>query len=59
MKEHNEVRWSELVRQIIQKRIEDFELLEKLTSKSTLTQKDADEISERIDAGVAKRLGLK
>ena len=55
MKNHTEVRWSEIVRQIIQKRLEDFELMEKLVSKSKLTEKDSFEIGEKIKEGIWKR----
>jgi len=58
MKKHSEIRWSEVIRQAIQKKIEDLELLDKITSKSKLTNKDALEISKKIDANVARRLGL-
>ena len=58
VKKHNEIRWSEVVRQSIEKKINDLEMLEKITSKSKLTEKDALEISKKIDASVAKELGL-
>lgn len=59
MKKHREIRWSEIVRQIINKKIEQFELLEKLTSKSKLTEKEAEEIGEKIKEGIARRHGLR
>lgn len=59
MKEHTEIRWSEVVRIALQKRIADLEIIEKLTSKSKLTKKDAKEISEKIDKEVSKKLGLR
>ncbi len=58
MKEHSEIRWSEVIRKAIQKKIEDLELLNTLTAKSKLTAKDALDISKKVDASVAKRLGL-
>lgn len=58
MKKHSEIRWSEVIRKTIQKRIEDLELLDSLTAKSKLTKEDALEISKKIDASVAKKLGL-
>ena len=58
MKEHSEIRWSEVIRKTIQKKIEDLEMLDNLTSKSKLTAKDVLDISKKIDAGVAKRLGF-
>ncbi|MBI5253095.1 MAG: hypothetical protein HY930_01665 [Euryarchaeota archaeon] len=56
MKKFSEVRWSEVARKAIEKKVADLELLEKLTSRSTLTEKDAEEISGKINREVAKRL---
>lgn len=43
----------------IQKKVEDLELMERLTNKSKLSAKEALKISESIDEGVARKLGLK
>jgi len=59
MKEHPEIRWSEVVRQTIQEKVEELELMNKLTKKSKLTKKDVELISRKIDGNVAKQLGLK
>ena len=59
MKQHSEIRWSEVVRKSIAEKVEDLELMEKIARKSKLTKKDAEEISRRIDSEVAKKLGLK
>ncbi|MEK6824038.1 MAG: hypothetical protein AABY06_03300 [Nanoarchaeota archaeon] len=59
LKSHSEIRWSEVIRRILQKRIEDLELINKIAGKSKLTKKDVDEISSKIDSNVAKKLGLK
>ena len=59
MKGHSEIRWSEVVRKTIFDKIEDLEMMNKLTKKSKLTQKDVDGIAERIDSDVARKLGLK
>ncbi len=40
----------------IRKKIEDLEMLDKLTSKSKLTEKDVEEINDRINKEVAKKL---
>lgn len=58
MKQYKEVRWTEVARQAIEKKIGDLEMLERLASKSKLTEKDAREISECIKASAAKKLGL-
>lgn len=59
MKSHSEIRWSEVVRKSISEKIDDLDMMDKLTKKSKLTQKDIDDIAERIDSSVAKKLGLK
>ena len=58
MKRHSEIRWSEVIRKAIQKKIDDLELLDKLTEKSKLTPKNVIDLSKKIDASVARRLGL-
>ncbi len=59
MKEHSEIRWSEVVRKTIAEKIEDLELMEKLTKKSKLTQKDVDEIAHKINREVFEELNKK
>lgn len=59
MKKHSEIRWSEVVRKTISQKIEKLELMDKLSKKSKLTEKDVDEISKKVDSNVAKKLGLK
>lgn len=56
MKKFSEVRWSEVARKAIEKKVEDLEMLEKLASKSKLTERDVEEISRKINEKVAKRL---
>ena len=59
IRRHSEIRWSEVIRQLLQKKIEQLELINQIVNKSKLTQKDVDEISEKIDSNVAKRFYLK
>ena len=59
LKTHREIRWSEVIRRILQKNLEQLEIMDEIVKKSKLTQKDVDEIAEKIDAKVAKRLGLR
>ena len=59
MREHSEIRWSEVVRKSISQKIEDLDLMDKLTAKSKLTQKDVDSTASKIDRAVAKKLGLR
>ena len=56
MKKHSEIRWSEVVRKTISEKIEDLEVLYKLTRKSKLTQADVDEIAQKIDRDVFEEL---
>jgi predicted CopG family antitoxin len=56
MKKHSEIKWSEVARKAIEKKVHDLELLDELTSKSKLTEKDVLEISNRINKGLAKKL---
>ena len=59
MREHSEIRWSEVVRKSISQKIEDLDIMDKLTAKSKLTQRDIDSIASKIDGAVAKKLGLR
>ena len=56
MKKHSEIRWSEVVRKSISGKIEDLELMNKLTKRSKLTQADVDEISHKINRDVFEEL---
>ena len=58
MKEHSEIRWSEVVRKSISQKIEDLDVMDKLTAKSKMTKRDVDSIADKIDKAVAKKLGL-
>ena len=59
MKKHSEIRWSEVVRKSISEKIDDLEVMGRLTKRSKLTQEDVDEIAHKIDSEVARKLGLK
>ena len=58
MKTFSEIRWSEVARQAIEKRVNDLEIMNRIASKSKLTKKDVEEISRKIKRGIAKRHGL-
>lgn len=58
MRKHSEIRWSEVIRKAIEKKINDLEMLEELTSKSMLTKEDVLEISRKIDSSVSRKLGF-
>ena len=56
MKAFSEIRWSEVARQAIEKRVNDLEIMNRIVSKSKLTEKDVEAISKSIKASAAKRL---
>ena len=56
MKKHSEIRWSEVVRKSISEKIEDLEIMDKLTKRSKLTQADVDEIAHKINRDVFEEL---
>ncbi|MBI5224126.1 hypothetical protein HY990_06930 [Candidatus Micrarchaeota archaeon] len=58
MKQHDEISWSATLRNMIEQRIKDLELMEKLTSKSKLTSEDVAALAQKIDLATAKKLGL-
>jgi predicted CopG family antitoxin len=55
MKKFNEIKWSEVARKAIDQRTKDLEMIEKIASKSKLTQEDATEISKKIKLRANKR----
>ena len=55
MKMFTEVRWSEVARKAVEQRVNDLEELNSIASKSRLTQKDVECISEKIKAAAAKK----
>lgn len=59
MKRHSEIRWSEVIRKIISDKVDDLEMMDKLSGKSKLTKKDIEALSNKIDSNVAHKLGLK
>jgi metal-responsive CopG/Arc/MetJ family transcriptional regulator len=56
LKEHPEIRWSEIARKAIQQYLDELELLDKLTTNSQLTDEDARELSDMIDTKVIEKL---
>lgn len=55
MKGFSEIRWSEVARRAIEQKVNDLEIVEKIASKSKLTKKDVEKISEQINAKATKR----
>ena len=54
MEKHPEVKWSEVVRSILRQQLDEWEELEKIASKSRLTQKDVKELSAKVNEEMAK-----
>ncbi len=52
MKKYPEIKWSSIARSAIEKYIEDLEVTDEITSKSTLSSKDAEIISDKIKKGM-------
>ncbi|MBN2067063.1 MAG: hypothetical protein JW744_01190 [Candidatus Diapherotrites archaeon] len=48
------VNWSAVARQAFANEISKLELMDKLTSKSKATDKDIQELSKKVKAGIAK-----
>jgi len=55
MKKHPEIRWSEVARQALVKKLEDLRRLDALLSGSKLTDKDVDDIAKSVKEGVWKK----
>ena len=58
MEKHKEVKWSEIARVAMWEHANKLEIMDKLVSKSKLTEKEAVEIGRKIKKDVAKRHGL-
>jgi len=59
LKERSEIRWSEVIRKILEKNIEQLEQMDCLVKNSKLTERDVEERGEKIKEGIARRHGLK
>jgi len=55
METMDEVNWSAVARHAFEERINQMEFLKKIAKKSKLTNKDALEISEKINKSMAKK----
>lgn len=59
MERHSEINWSEVARNAFEEKIDDLEMMKRLSSDSELTEEDVDELAELIDSTVAERLAGK
>ena len=55
MRKHKHIKWSEVARKAIQDQARKLDLMDKLLSKSELTEEDALEIGRKINKGIARR----
>ncbi len=55
MKQHTEIKWSEIARKAMWEHARKLALMEKLVAKSKLTEQQAEEIGEKIKAGLHRR----
>ncbi len=58
LQKHEEVNWSAVMRKALQEHLRKIRIAEAITSKSKLTQKDADDIARKIKREMAKEHGL-
>ena len=56
MKRHKELKWSEIARQAIKRRLEEIRAADRLLSNSKLTEEDAERIGHEIKHEIRKRL---
>ena len=51
----DEINWSAVARKAFEDKLKEIDILKKIASKSKLTQKDANEISNQINKSMARR----
>jgi hypothetical protein len=57
MKDHPEIKWSEVARQAMWAYASKLEMLDEVMKKSKLTEKDALEVGRRVSVSLASRYG--
>ena len=55
MASHPEIKWSEVVRSILEQQVKEMDEAERLSAGSKLTEKDVEELASKIDDGIAAR----
>lgn len=51
-----ELNWSEIARKAISERVKEYKLFKSIVAKSKMTEKDADELANKVKASMHKRL---
>ncbi|GEM_PF-788445 len=54
MDAHVHIRWSRVMRSIIEQKLDDFEDVDRLAQNSQLTEKDVRELSAKVDEAMGK-----
>ena len=55
MKKHSEIKWSEVARKAIWNEARKLEIMDKILSKSKMTEEDAERIGHKIKQAIAKK----
>ena len=55
VKEHNEIKWSEIARRAISEQAMKLKLMDKLVEKSKFSEKDVEELDHKIKKGLMKK----
>lgn len=55
VKQHTEIKWSEIARRAMWLQAKKLQLMDKLATKSKFTEKDVEELDHKIKAGLLKR----
>ncbi len=58
VKEHNEIKWSEIARRAILEQAMKLKLMDKLVERSKFTEKDVEKIDHQIKKGLMKRFTI-
>ena len=59
LKSHEEVNWSAVIRKALVEHLRKIQIAEAIAKKSKLSEKDAEEISKKINSSLAKKLKIR
>jgi predicted GIY-YIG superfamily endonuclease len=55
MKEHPEVKWSEVIRRVLAEKIRDLERMDRIAARSALAAEDVDALDHLLKEGLVRR----
>lgn len=55
MKEHPEIKWSEVIRRALAKKVHDLELMDRIASRSVLSTEDVDALDHLLKEALLQR----